>query len=99
MSESIDAILNERGSTYGPFPGHAAVTQKIKAILREYESELWSTLSDEQRNTYREALDMIAHKMGRLVNGDPRHLDSWVDIAGYAKLPVRFDAAMVGKSE
>jgi hypothetical protein len=29
---------------------------------------------------------MIAHKIGRIVNGDPRYADSWVDIAGYAKL-------------
>jgi hypothetical protein len=29
---------------------------------------------------------MIAHKIGRIVNGDPDHVDSWVDIAGYAQL-------------
>ena len=34
----------------------------------------------------REALFMIAHKIGRIVNGDPWYADSWVDIAGYAKL-------------
>lgn len=33
-----------------------------------------------------EALFMIAHKIGRIVNGDPWHVDSWIDIAGYAKL-------------
>jgi hypothetical protein len=29
---------------------------------------------------------MIAHKLGRIVNGDPNYVDSWVDIAGYATL-------------
>ena len=29
---------------------------------------------------------MIAHKLGRIVNGDPNYADSWDDIAGYAKL-------------
>jgi len=29
---------------------------------------------------------MIAHKIGRIINGDPDYDDSWVDIAGYAKL-------------
>ena len=29
---------------------------------------------------------MIAHKIGRILNGDPNYADSWVDIAGYAQL-------------
>ena len=33
-----------------------------------------------------EALDMICHKIARIINGDPNHLDSWQDIAGYARL-------------
>ena len=33
-----------------------------------------------------EALEMILHKIARIVNGDPDYADSWVDIAGYAKL-------------
>lgn len=32
----------------------------------------------------REALEMIAHKIGRILAGDPAYDDSWVDIAGYA---------------
>jgi hypothetical protein len=34
----------------------------------------------------REALEMIAHKIARIVNGDPNYADSWLDIAGYAQL-------------
>ena len=33
-----------------------------------------------------EALDMIAHKIARILNGDPNHHDHWHDIAGYATL-------------
>jgi hypothetical protein len=33
-----------------------------------------------------EALEMIAHKIGRILSGDPNHQDHWDDIAGYAKL-------------
>jgi hypothetical protein len=29
---------------------------------------------------------MVVHKIGRILNGDPHYADSWVDIAGYAKL-------------
>jgi hypothetical protein len=33
-----------------------------------------------------EALDMIFAKIGRIINGDADYADSWIDIAGYAKL-------------
>lgn len=29
---------------------------------------------------------MTAHKLGRILNGDPHYADSWIDIAGYNKL-------------
>ena len=35
---------------------------------------------------HREALEMIAHKVGRILNGQPDFFDSWHDIAGYATL-------------
>jgi hypothetical protein len=34
----------------------------------------------------KEGLHMILHKIGRIVNGDPDYVDSWLDIAGYATL-------------
>lgn len=34
----------------------------------------------------REALDMNAHKVARILNGDPHYSDSWRDISGYATL-------------
>ena len=76
----IDATLQERGSRYGKFTGHAAVTQAIKSVMFNTRPDL--ELAPDQR----EALEMIAHKIGRIINGDPNYADSWVDIAGYAKL-------------
>ena len=80
---SINAILLERGTRYGPFKGHAEITQKIKRVIKE--------AVDKNENhplswSQEEALEMIAHKMGRILNGDPDYKDSWVDIAGYAQL-------------
>jgi len=74
----IAEILTERESRYGSFTGHANVTMAIKRIINVYERKL----ADDQL----EALHMIAHKMGRILNGDPNYADSWADIAGYAKL-------------
>lgn len=42
----------------------------------------WDSLSSDQQ----EALEMIAHKIARILNGNPNKIDSWEDIAGYAIL-------------
>lgn len=80
MTDGIDEVLQERGKRYGAFDRHAAITQRLKADMQCYPA--WANLQPDQR----EALEMIAHKIGRILNGDPNYADSWVDIAGYAKL-------------
>lgn len=82
LTDNITTTLTERGNRYGKFIDHAEVTQTLKAIFRARMGKKWDGLADDQR----EALEMIAHKLGRIVNGDPDYADSWVDIAGYAKL-------------
>jgi Domain of unknown function (DUF6378) len=79
----INDILDERGKRYGRFDGHAQITQTLKQAMGSVPA-FYARLSPSQR----EALDMIAHKIGRILNGDPNYADSWVDIAGYAQLIV-----------
>lgn len=76
----IAQTLAERGSRYGKFTSHADITMKLKRQMQATPG--WGRLDDDQC----EALHMIAHKIGRILNGDPNYADSWVDIAGYAKL-------------
>mgnify|MGYP003657983903 CR=1 FL=1 len=77
---AIDSTLAERGNRYGKFTGHAGITQALKDAMKA--APKWAALADDQR----EALEMIAHKIGRILNGDPHYHDSWHDIVGYAKL-------------
>jgi len=77
---NVADTLAERGKRYGAFKTHADVTQQLKAVIYGQQDNRKFTPSQ------REALDMIAHKIGRIVNGDPNYADSWHDIAGYAKL-------------
>jgi hypothetical protein len=56
--------------------------QGIKRLLADHAAKHDKTFSDDQW----EALEMIVHKIGRIVNGNPNKVDHWVDIAGYAKL-------------
>lgn len=76
----INETLAERGSRYGKFTTHADITQRIKHTM--YQTDNWKKLMPDQA----EALEMIAHKIGRILNGDPNYDDSWRDIAGYAQL-------------
>lgn len=78
----IDAIITERGSRYGKFKDGAEIMQELKTVMREVDG--WNNLTPSQR----ESLDMIQHKIGRILNGDPTYDDSWKDIAGYATLIV-----------
>lgn len=80
--QSVDDVLAERGARYGAFVGHAEVTQTLKRVISYQLALRKKTLADDQQET----LDMICHKVGRIINGDPDYADSWVDIAGYAKL-------------
>ncbi len=76
---SIESTLEERGKMYGEFKDFGDICQRFKAVLR-YGS--WNGMKPYQR----EALEMIVHKISRILNGDPDVKDSWHDIVGYAKL-------------
>lgn len=77
-----EALLAERGGRYGKFTGHAEIAQTLKIMIRGYLEDRGKRVEYDQM----EALDMICHKIGRIINGDPHYHDSWADIAGYAKL-------------
>ena len=82
VEATVENTLNQRGDRYGPFVGHAAVTQELKNVVYKGLAERGKKLAPDQL----EALDMICHKIGRIVNGDLDYADSWHDIAGYATL-------------
>jgi hypothetical protein len=79
-STTIEDTLAERGKRYGRFEDHARIAQALKECMRMQDG--WARLRPDQR----EALEMVAHKIARILNGDPNYDDSWTDIAGYAEL-------------
>jgi hypothetical protein len=80
---TLAETLAERQKRYGHFIDHARITQVIKHAMRlGYAAPGWERLTDDQK----ESLEMVAHKIGRILSGDPDYADSWHDIAGYAKL-------------
>jgi hypothetical protein len=77
---SLDATLDARRSTHGDYSEHARITQRLKTIMRNTPN--YGAMDDHECET----LDMIAHKIGRILAGDPHYHDHWLDIAGYASL-------------
>ena len=77
---SRPALLNVRGSTHGDFAENGKIMQALKEIMRCHQK--WDRLEPYKR----EALEMIQHKIGRILCGDDSFYDHWRDIAGYAKL-------------
>ena len=82
MNAELNKILAERGNTHGDFSQSSFLVQGMKSDARHSASMENVYLSPVQW----EALDNIFGKIGRIVCGDPSHVDSWVDIQGYAKL-------------
>ena len=80
MSTDVEAITAERGEQYGDFTDQAHIAQDLKDYMRLMPG--WAYLQPHQR----ESLDMIQHKISRILNGDPNIVDSWADIAGYAHI-------------
>ena len=69
----FQAVNKERMKDYGHPLEHFAISAAIKKAVQSCEDP-----------ELRHALEMIADKMARLCH-KPTHLDSWIDIAGYAR--------------
>jgi len=76
----INETLAVRETRYGEYMEVAAIAQNLKFVMQQTAN--WNHLEADQM----ESLDMIANKIGRILNGDPNYDDSWHDIAGYATL-------------
>lgn len=74
----ITPLLVERGKTHGDWKTQSAIAFAFHQIIEEHANRLYAS--------QREALDMIATKMSRILAGNANFADHWDDIIGYAKL-------------
>jgi hypothetical protein len=82
QQDTVSATLESRGTQYGEFVDGAIVMQELKMVIASQLGQRGKALLPIQQ----EALDMICHKIGRIINGNANNIDSWLDIAGYARL-------------
>jgi hypothetical protein len=80
--EELDTVLDRREEQYGSYMQSADTAIKIKGAMHNAIARNDLHLFPDQLMS----LDMIAVKISRIVNGNPSHRDSWLDIAGYAML-------------
>ena len=78
--QGIDATLQEREARYGSFRQHSRICQALKAAMKD--GTKWESLSDSAK----ESLEMVQHKVARILNGDPTYGDNWHDGSGYFTL-------------
>lgn len=79
MTQIRDPLLNERQKTHGSFEANAQISQDLKRMFHQCGYGNFTVV-------HREALDMIALKLSRILSGQADFKDHWDDIAGYAKL-------------
>lgn len=78
----MSELLNKRGENYGKFSGQASISQGLKDAAKN------GVQYDSLKPFQKESVEMILHKIARIVNGNPNYIDSWRDIIGYAQLVV-----------
>ena len=73
-------VIEERSKIYGDFKDIARLSQEMKSLMvKAYNPD---------EEVVCEGLDMIIHKLARIGSNPDgwKNIDSWKDIAGYAKL-------------
>ena len=78
----IEEVLEKRQATYGSFTKNAEISQMMKYFMAQ------DTNYKQMPLAHREALEMIVHKIARIVNGDCNYMDNWIDICGYSQLVI-----------
>lgn len=79
---TVSEILEERKKTHGEFINHARISQRLKFVVND-ELQLANKMLDADMQ---ESLDMICHKIARIINGNDETADHWADVAGYSTL-------------
>jgi hypothetical protein len=84
----VQDTLNNRQKTHGEFTDNAKIMQALKNIVRDSMNWPWppGNIGNDLTPAQCEAIDMILHKVGRIVTGNPNEPDHWLDIEGYARL-------------
>ena len=91
--ENIKEVTDIREQRYGSLKVQGKLAQDLKDVA--HNSSKWNKLLPYQK----ECIDMVMHKISRILEGDPKYIDSWRDIVGYVSRVVEFLADEDGASD
>ena len=77
-TDNIEATLAEREVQHGPFVSYADIRAELLQVMDGRRGSL--------TNAQIAGLEMIMHKIARVLNKGNNHSDTWHDIAGFATL-------------
>lgn len=80
------ALVAERGKTHGDWADNAGVAQELKGVIQRAAWARRERGQPDLTEKQKESLEMICHKIGRIMAGDASFPDHWDDIGGYAKI-------------
>ena len=83
MTRTVKKMIATRQGTHGVMRDSSVFVQEVKVLMRHQLN--WPKMEAYQR----EALDMILHKIARILYGDPNFREHWDDVAGYAERAAR----------
>lgn len=75
---TVEDTLKDRNPTHGGYSQQAEVHDALLKVMEPFIGKL--------RPSHRQALNLIAMKISRILVGNENHTDHWHDIGGYAKL-------------
>lgn len=86
LPTKIVTLIDERGTTHGDYNNTARYIQQLKNIAYRAYNERSQRGQPALTPQQKESLEMILHKAGRILSGDPSFQDHWDDIGGYAHI-------------
>jgi hypothetical protein len=81
MTIDLQAMIQKRNELCGNHMGAALVSQELKRVMRHHLADLDCRIHEH----IEEALDMMAHEMGRIIGDNPTSFSAWANIAFYAQ--------------
>lgn len=91
--DSINNLLKQRGNIYGDIRCNMNCQEELMGVVKRWynshqrhDKGLQATLSERDMIAWQGCMEMVMHKIARMITGDPMHLDNYDDGGGYLKL-------------
>lgn len=82
----IKDVIAQRQNVHGDWADNARLSQAFKAIIRYELQQRAARGQPPLTDMMVDSLEMIVHKIGRILSGDAAEPDHWLDLEGYPRI-------------